>query len=106
MRPPSKLNKFLSKQASEGSQAGQGQFTIAREVALEKIAQFQLPFPDAWLLKLVQAAVSADSESLEFTLNPQEVWFYFGQIELTCLEAEPSCSESPPYGPIRCWVSA
>ena len=113
MRPASKLNKFLSKQASEGSQAGQGQFTIAREVALEKIAQFQLPFPDAWLLKLVQAAVSADSESLEFTLNPQEVWFYFGQIELTCLEAEeaffnPQSSGNAAFDHLRLalWVLA
>lgn len=36
-----------------------------REKALQKIADFQLPYPDCWILKVIQAAVLSGAESLQ-----------------------------------------
>lgn len=42
-----------------------GQFTIAREKALEKLALFRLPSESYWCLKIVQAAVAAGASEIK-----------------------------------------
>jgi hypothetical protein len=53
------LQQHYTGQVVEG-----GEFTLNRERALEKIADHQLPYPDAWVLKLVQGVVLSGSPAL------------------------------------------
>ena len=78
MEQLSELEKFLHSQSTEGSQQGGGSFTLAREKALLKLANFQLPFAGAWAVKLVQAAVSSEAqESISVTLGKRVAIFSF-----------------------------
>ncbi|MFA5507094.1 MAG: hypothetical protein WC314_25300 [Vulcanimicrobiota bacterium] len=58
MESPSHLESFLNELKASGQSQGQGHFTVAREKALEKLAEFQLPFQGAWIVKVVQAVVA------------------------------------------------
>lgn len=62
MEDLSQLEKFLQSQTSEGSQQGEGSFTLAREKALLKLANFQLPFDGAWSVKLFQSAIASGAK--------------------------------------------
>ena len=54
MEAPSQLEQFLAGQQSEGEVVDtQSTFTIAKEEALRKIAEFQLPFENAWVVKVI-----------------------------------------------------
>ena len=78
MEQLSELEKFLHSQSAEGSQQGGGSFTLAREKALLKLANFQLPFAGAWAVKLVQAAVSAGAQvAFSATLGKRVATFSF-----------------------------
>lgn len=55
---PSELEQFLQSRQSEGTADSRGEFTLARDEALAKLAQFQLPYESAWVVKLVQAIVA------------------------------------------------
>ncbi len=50
------LKAFLENQAAEGKADSVGSFTVAREKALQKLADFALPNAYDWVLKIVQAA--------------------------------------------------
>lgn len=71
------LHNFLLQQQAEGRQAEAGQFTLHREKALQKIAEFQLPYPESWTLKLAQAAVLSGSEFLTIKQTSSETRFQF-----------------------------
>lgn len=57
-----------------------GQFTLEQSKAWEKLGSFQLPFPNAWVLKLVQAAVAHPTGRLEITQTRAEVIFCVAQV--------------------------
>jgi hypothetical protein len=59
----SDLSGYLNSQNAEGAWDSEGCFTLAREVALQKLAGFQLPRPGDWIVKLVQAVVRSGSEA-------------------------------------------
>lgn len=83
MADPSQLESFLKEQLSEASLDSSGRFTLAREEALAKLSQFQLPDPNWWVLKIVQGVVASGAEHLivrqtatdtEFLFSPKEHW--------------------------------
>ncbi len=51
------LAEFLGQQSAAGSFDSIGQFTIAVDKAAQKLARFTLPRDEAWVQKLIQAAV-------------------------------------------------
>ncbi len=59
------LDDFLAVQSEVGERQSSGEFAIAKEKALSKLGEFQLPFPEAWLLKIAQASVVLKSSSLD-----------------------------------------
>lgn len=59
MEQPSHLESFLNDLRSSGQTQGEGHFTVAREKALEKLAEFQLPFAGAWVVKAFQFFLAA-----------------------------------------------
>jgi hypothetical protein len=63
MNSLSHLESFLNELKSSGEIQGQGHFTLAREKALEKLAEFQLPFEGAWIGKVVQSAIAFGVET-------------------------------------------
>ncbi len=86
---PSELEKFLTRSASEGKVESEGQFTLARDQALKKIAEFQLPFRAAWAVKLVQCAVaSGDGSPIRVDLTVKEARFFFVITDLNLTEIE------------------
>ena len=60
---PSQLEQFLQNQTSVGVSEGEGQFTLAREKALLKLAEFQLPFRGAWAVKVFQSLIADGTKS-------------------------------------------
>ena len=64
----SSIDEFLAAEIAEGSRDSVGQFTVAPEKALEKLAAFQLPSGTAWALKMVQVAVSSGCTQLHIQL--------------------------------------
>lgn len=59
---PSELELFLQTQQSEGVSESSGEFTIARDKALQKLAEFQLPFEGAWAVKVFQSLIAMGLE--------------------------------------------
>ncbi len=75
--------------AGEGKIQSEGQFTLARDQALKKIAEFQLPFRAAWAVKLVQCAVaSGDGSPIRVDLTVKEARFFFVTTDLNLTEIE------------------
>ena len=58
------LDSFLKEQ-EVGAIDSTGEFTIAADKALEKLAHSQLPDPSYWVLKVVQAATCLGADQLE-----------------------------------------
>jgi hypothetical protein len=52
-----KLADFLDSVRAEGVTDSEGVFTISHAQAMKKMARYSLPYPEAWVLKIVQAAV-------------------------------------------------
>ena len=61
----SSLDEFLAAEMSEGVKDSSGQFTLAPEKAIEKLAAFQLPGESSWVGKVIQAAVTAGFSELK-----------------------------------------
>ncbi len=69
------LDEYLQEQR-EGEHDGQGCFTLSRAAALEKLANFQLPFEGAWAVKIVQAVVASGTrQAIRVTLGREETRF-------------------------------
>lgn len=73
----SKLDEFLQDLVAEHESDGSGKFMLAPDKALQKIASYQRPFPEVWLVKVVQAAVASESESIQIKLTRDETIITF-----------------------------
>ena len=88
METPSHLDLFLRQQETEGVVQSQGHFTMAKERALSKIAEFQLPFHGAWVVKLIQCAATSGSAPIRVDLVARESRFFFQADWLSLEEVE------------------
>jgi len=78
MEESSELQQFLESSSEVGQAESVGVFTISREAALQKLAAFQLPFSEAWTVKVVQAAVAAQTTSpIRVDVTRNEARFFF-----------------------------
>lgn len=68
-----RLEEFLSESEREGQFDSEGVFGISRQKALQKVASLGLPFPYAWALKLVQAAVEAKARKFDIRLTTDRI---------------------------------
>ncbi len=67
----------MSDASNMGTLESEGSFTIAGDVAIGKLAAFQLPRQSAWILKIVQAAVVCRSDSLKISQSNDTTTFTF-----------------------------
>lgn len=74
---PESLHSWLQAQESAGTLESQGRFTLEQSKAWEKLGAYQLPFQDAWVLKLVQAAAASPGTRLAVRLTRVECAFEF-----------------------------
>lgn len=51
------LDQFLDSVRAAGVTDSEGEFTISHAQAVQKMARYSLPYPQCWVLKIVQAAV-------------------------------------------------
>lgn len=83
------LHEWIQSASESGIFDSEGEFTLAQDKAWEKLGSFQLPFPQAWVLKLVQAAFSSPDTRLAVVQTREETRFHFsGAPEWTRLELE------------------
>lgn len=81
---------------------GEGGFTVAREQALLKLANYQLPFEGAWGMKVVQAAVAWEQSSeIKVTISRTEAFFAFQCPEELSLEEIENAFYNPEPHPDR-----
>lgn len=74
-------DQMIAGLAADGVAESQGKFTLDRDVAREKMAEFQLADPAAYVLELVQAAVLKGAECLEFEIDSDDMRLWFdGQV--------------------------
>ena len=100
MKPePSKLDQFLNSQAKSGEVLESRQsFTLAREKALQKIAEYQLPFANAWVVKLIQSAVAGQTGGpIRMDIHSSELRAYFDAPNLTIDLLERQFYNPEPY---------
>lgn len=71
------LDSFLHEQGSTGEHHEPGTFTIDSTRAWELLAAQAQPFPEAWVLKLVQAACAGGCEELKVMQLPDTTTFTF-----------------------------
>lgn len=95
----SELESFLHAQLAEGTLNSSGQFTLAREKALEKMAAFQLPRETAWVLKIIQAAVLSGATQLNIKLTGTDTEFHFDVQDGWTLEAIEEAFFNPEISP-------
>lgn len=73
------MDRFLKESSRAGQFDSRGQFTVAGQKALAKLAEHSLTRPEHWILKMVQAAVAGLSERLEVKQTRTEIalrfWF-------------------------------
>lgn len=105
MEKPSELDNFLRGRTEQGEVVTrEASFTVAREKALQKIAEFQLPFSEAWAVKLIQAAVADGSqEPIKVELRAKEARFHLPlrSINLDDFEAAFYSPDPHPSKPLR-----
>ncbi|MFA5507494.1 MAG: hypothetical protein WC423_18840 [Vulcanimicrobiota bacterium] len=77
MRKESELFQWVESLANEGTWQSEGRFTLDQDKAWEKLSSYQLPFPEAWILKLVQAAVLSACNELRVRQTGSETTFRF-----------------------------
>lgn len=70
-QPP--MTDFIQELEADGAYDSSGQFTLDRASALRKLAQYKLPRPQAWILKLVQAGVLGGADSVAIRLLRDEI---------------------------------
>lgn len=74
------LEDFLDGEYAEGERDSAGEFTLAQAQALEKLSQFQLADPGAWILKLLQGAVAAGASEIRVVVKAKETVFSVGPV--------------------------
>ena len=70
---PSGLDQLLQSQQKEASYLDSAGFSIDSLRSRAKLAQFQLPEPGLWLVKLVQAAVALEATSIKIGFGQGQV---------------------------------
>lgn len=75
----SELEEHLAQLRSEGQISSRGAFTVDWEAARRKLSKAQLPTPEAWTLKVVQAVVSSGSQLPVRFLRQEGSWEVFFQ---------------------------
>ncbi len=63
------FDEFLARELAEGELVSSGEFTLKLEHALEKLAEMALETKAEWVLKVVQAAVVANTRQLDFRIG-------------------------------------
>ena len=77
MSAESPLQRWLQEASNSGQFDSEGRFTVDQKKAWEKLAAYQLTFAEAWVLKVVQAAVSHPQATLQIRPSRGEVEFVF-----------------------------
>jgi len=70
-------DQLIAGLADDGVKESQGKFTLDRDVAREKMREFQLADPAAYVLELVQAAVAKGAEHLDFAIDSADMRLWF-----------------------------
>lgn len=81
MEPISHLEQHLRDASTKGHLDSEGVFTVDGVKAWEKLGKFQLPFPEAWVLKFVQAAQAHEGCILNYRTHTDEVRFSFRNFQ-------------------------
>lgn len=71
------LHQWLESHQEGGAYHSEGEFTVNQQKAWRKLGSFQFEHPEAWVLKLYQAAVAADCSYLEISQTETETRFSF-----------------------------
>jgi hypothetical protein len=77
MKNQDPLQRLLQTASQVGTLDSQGSFTISGDAALGKLANFQLPRKSAWILKMVQSAVTAEATFLSIAQSNETTTFVF-----------------------------
>lgn len=77
MRKESELFQWVENLANDGTWESEGRFTLEKDKAWAKLSTYQLPFAQAWVLKLVQAAVLSSTSELRIKQSGSETTFRF-----------------------------
>lgn len=83
------VEDYLQSASRLGQLDSEGSFTIAGEAAVGKLAAFQLPRQSAWVLKIVQAAVTSGASFLEIRQSRDVTTFRFDpsiEIDVDAIE--------------------
>ena len=97
---PSEFHTWLQNQQDQGTFSSEGSFSLKRERSWQKLGAFQLPFPEAWVLELVQCAVALGVEEVQVAQTWRESRFSFvGGREITPEDVEVAVFEMPEYLP-------
>ena len=78
--PSSELYKWLKNQEAEGTRDSSGSFTLEHGKAWEKLGAFQLPFEEAWVLKVVQATRAHSTAKLKIQQTREETTFVISGV--------------------------
>jgi hypothetical protein len=73
----SELFQWVESLTNEGTWQSEGRFTLDKDKAWSKLGTHQLPFAEAWALKLVQAAVLSVASELRVNQTGSETTFQF-----------------------------
>jgi hypothetical protein len=100
MDSKSEFHTWLQQQQDDGAFASEGSFSLKQERSWEKLGAFQLPFAEAWVLKLIQGAAALGAEEVRVSQTWRESEFSFvGGREITPSDIEVSVFEMPEYLP-------
>lgn len=92
MDDESELYRWVRSREAEGEMDSQGSFTLVQQKAWEKLGASQLPFPDAWVLKIIQAGVRAGVEAIEVVQSRTDTQFRFrGELDWSWPLVERAC---------------
>lgn len=75
------IRQYLREQTREARFDSSGSFTLDLKAAYVKLAAYQLPRPSLWLVKMVQAAVAADSPELIVQQKRDQTHVFFAVLE-------------------------
>jgi hypothetical protein len=71
----SEIYEWLEQQGSDGEYQAEGHFTLKHDEAWAKLAAYQIPIEEGWVLKLVQAVTAHSAASLRVTQLARETVF-------------------------------
>lgn len=72
-----KIEKFIAGLRTAGRGDGQGEFTLDLGLARRKLAEYQLPRPEYWVLKIIQAAVAFRAQDVRIDIDKMETKIAF-----------------------------